>query len=139
MAGNAMTSASLLVVLLVGTVVGALTGLFLGDAMNPDFLAILAGFLGAIISALVRNFLLVRVTGVGPDDARTPGAVILFAAVASLTAGLGAKELADWSGVSAAIWIGTLAGLFSSILLAMLMIVYHTHPGHPPRLHSARR
>jgi len=134
-----MTSASLLVVLLVGTVVGALTGLFVGDALNPDFLAILAGFLGAVLSALVRNFLLVRVAGIGPDDARTPGAVILFAAVASLTAGLGAKELADWSGVSAAIWIGTLAGLFSSILLGMLMIVYHTHPGHAPRLHSARR
>jgi uncharacterized membrane protein YfcA len=134
-----MTSASLLVVLLVGTVVGAMTGLFVGDAMNPDFLAILAGFLGAIISALVRNFLLVRVTGVGPDDSRTPGTVILFAAVASLAAGLGAKEVADFSEVSSAIWIGTLAGLFSAILLAMLMIVYHTHPGHTPKLHARKR
>jgi uncharacterized membrane protein YfcA len=132
-----MTSASLLVVLLVGTVVGAMTGLFVGDAMNPDFLAILAGFLGAIISALVRNFLLVRVTGVGPDDSRTPGTVILFAAVASLAAGLGAKEVADFSEVSSAIWIGTLAGLFSAILL--LMIVYHTHPGHTPKLHARKR
>jgi hypothetical protein len=133
-----MTSASLLIVLFVGTVVGAMTGLFVGGAVNPDLLAILAGFLGAVISAVVRNFLLARVTGVGPDDSRTPGAVILFAAVASLAAGLGAKELSDLNHFTSGVWIGTLAGLFSSILLAMLMIVYHTHPGQMPKLHAQR-
>jgi hypothetical protein len=30
--------------------------------------------------------------------------------------------------VSAPAWLGALAGLFSSILLAMLMITYHTDP-----------
>jgi hypothetical protein len=133
-----MTSASLLIVLLVGTVVGAVTGLFLGG-MNPDLLAILAGFLGAVIGATVRNFLVARMAGVGPDDSRTPGIVIAFAAVASLAAALGAKEVSDMSGVASGIWLGTLAGLFSAILTGMLMVVYHTHPGHTPRLHSGKR
>jgi len=133
-----MTSASLLIVLLVGTVVGAVTGLFVGDAIHADFLAVLAGFLGAIISAMVRNFIVARGAGVGPDDTRTPAPVIVFAAVASLAAGMGAKEVSDLSGVASPVWIGTLAGLFAAILLGMLMIVYHTHPGEAPRLRSRR-
>jgi len=132
-----MTSASLLIVLLVGTVVGAVTGLFLGG-MNADFLAILAGFLGAVIGATVRNFIVARGAGVGPDDSRTPGIVIAFAAVASLAAALGAKEVSDLSGVASGIWIGALAGLFASILAGMLMVVYHTHPGEAPKLRSRR-
>jgi hypothetical protein len=131
-----MTSASLLIVLLVGTVVGAVTGLFVGDAVNADLLAILAGFLGAVIAAVVRNFIVARGAGVGPDTSRTPGTVILFAAVAALLAGMGAKEVSDLSGVSSAIWIATLAGLFASMLAGMLMIVYHTHPGEKPKLHA---
>jgi hypothetical protein len=132
-----MTSASLLIVLLVGTVVGAVTGLFLGG-MNADVLAILAGFLGAVIGATVRNFIVARGAGVGPDDSRTPGLVIAFAAVASLAAALGAKEVSDMSGVASGIWIGALAGLFASILAGMLMVVYHTHPGEKPKLHPRR-
>jgi len=62
--------------------------------------------------------------------------VIVFAAVASLAAGMGAKEVSDLSGVASPVWIATLAGLFSAILFAMLMIVYHTHPGETPRLRS---
>jgi hypothetical protein len=129
-----MTSASLLIVLLVGAVVGAVTGLFLGG-INADVLAILAGFLGAVISAMVRNFIVARGAGVGPDDSRTPVVVIGFAAVASLAAGLGAKEVSDLSGVGSGVWIGMLAGLFSSLLLGMLLIAYHTHPGQKPKLH----
>ena len=34
------------------------------------------------------------------------------------------------------LWIGTFAGLFASILMAMLMIAYHTHPGEAPKLRS---
>jgi preprotein translocase subunit SecD len=36
------------------------------------------------------------------------------------------------------VWLGTLAGLFSCILLAMLMIVYYTTPGEVPKLKSRR-
>jgi uncharacterized membrane protein YeaQ/YmgE (transglycosylase-associated protein family) len=83
-----MTSASLLIVLIIGIIVGALTGLALGGSVGELPLTVIAGLLGTIIAAVVRNMIMVR----GP------------------------------------------AGLFSSILLAMLMITYHTNPGEPPRL-----
>ena len=134
-----MTSASLLIVLIVGTVVGALTGLFLGGGMAPWYLALLAGFLGSTIAIVVRNLILARGAGLGPDDSKTPMVVIIYAAVASLGAGSLALEVAEHSGLGdASVWIGTLAGLFASILLAMLMITYHTNPGEMPKLRSRR-
>jgi hypothetical protein len=111
-----MTQASLLIVLLVGTAVGAVTGLFVGNALGSLSLAILAGFLGIIAGVLVRNFLVARAAGMGPDDTRTPIVVIVFGRVASLT----------------------LAGLLASLLMAMLMITYYTHPGETPKLRSRR-
>jgi hypothetical protein len=105
--------------------------------MEGWYLALLAGFLGALIAVFVRNLILARGAGLGPDDSRTPVAVIVFAAVASLGAGSLALEIAEHSGLGdASVWIGTLAGLFASILLAMLMVTYYTTPGHPPRLRS---
>jgi len=128
-----MTSASLLIVLFIGTVVGAVTGLVVGGSFGPDGLAILAGFLGALVAAIVRDFIIARGAGVGPDDThRTPVLVLVYAIIASLAASLGAKEVADLSQITAPVGIGTLAGLFSAFLLAMLLLTYHTHPGHPP-------
>ena len=63
-----MTSASLLIVLIVGTVVGSLTGLLLGSSMAALYLAFLAGLLGTTIGAVVRNLIVSRGAGVGPDD-----------------------------------------------------------------------
>ena len=60
--------------------------------------------------------------------------VIVYSAIASLAGSSAAMEVAQQSEVFAPVWIGTLAGLFSSILLAMLMITYHTKPGDTPRL-----
>ena len=132
-----MTSANLLIVLLVGTVVGALTGLGLGGYFgNQLYLAILAGFLGTIIGAILRNFIMTRRSG-RSDESRTPILVIVYAAVASLAASAAALEIAQQSHLeSSPVWIGTLAGLFASILMAMLMIAYHTHPGEAPKLRS---
>ncbi len=129
-----MTSANLLIVIIVGTIVGALTGLGLGGYFgNQLYLAILAGFLGTIIGALARNFIMARRSG-GTDDSRTPGLVIVYAAVASLAASAAALEIAQQSHLEdSSVWIGTLAGLFASILMAMLMITYHTNPGEMPR------
>ena len=45
-------------------------------------------------------------------------------------------EVAQQSEVSASVWIGTLAGLFPAILMAMLMITYYTNPGQAPKLRS---
>jgi tellurite resistance protein TehA-like permease len=133
-----MTSANLLIVLIVGTAVGALTGLGLSGYFNNQlYLAILAGFLGTIIGALARNFIMARRTGVGPDDSRTPLLVIVYAAIASLVSSAAALEIAQQSHLEdSPVWIGTLAGLFAAILMAMLMITYHTHPGEMPKLRS---
>jgi hypothetical protein len=129
-----MTSASLLIVLLVGAAVGALVGLLLGGSMDPFYLAILAGFAATIIAGTVRNLVLARAAGLGPDDSRAPVLVIVYSAVASLAGSALALEIAQRSELNAAVWLGTLAGLFSCILGAMLMITYFTHPGEAPKL-----
>ena len=131
-----MTSASLLIVLIVGTVVGALTGLILSGSLEALYLAFLAGLLGTTIGAVVRNLIVSRGAGMGPDDSRTPMLVIVYAAVASLAGSSAAIEVARLSELSSPVWVGTLAGLFSAILLAMLMITYHTNPGEMPKLRS---
>ena len=133
-----MTSANLLIVLIVGTVVGALTGLGLGSFFgNQLYLAILAGFLGTIIGGLARNFIMASRSGAG-SDSRTPMLVIVYSAIASLAGSSAAMEVAQQSEVSASVWIGTLAGLFSAILMALLMITYHTNPGEAPKLRPSR-
>ena len=140
-----MTSANLLIVLIVGTVVGAWSGLGLGGYFgNQLYLAILAGFLGTIIGGLARNFIMARRSGAGSDESRTPMLVIVYAAIASLAGSSAAMEVAQRSHLEGSpVWIGTLAGLFSAILMAMLMITYHTHPGRDaqaalaPLAHSA--
>ena len=130
-----MTSASLLIVLIVSTAVGALTGLGIGTSLGGLSVAILAGFLGTILGAAVRNFIISRGVGLGPDDSRTPLLVIVYAAIASLAASAAALEIARRSDLAnSPVWIGTLAGLFAAILMAMLMIAYHTKPGEMPTL-----
>ena len=129
-----MTSASLLIVLFVGTVVGAVTGLVVSASFGAVYLAILAGFLGAMAGVVIRNFILAKGAGVGPDDSKTPTLVVIYATVASLAGSLAAKEVADFSEVDAAVGIGALAGLFLAVLLSMLMISYHTTPGEQPRV-----
>jgi len=129
-----MTSASLLIVLFVGTVVGAVTGMVVGGSFGADPLAILAGFLGAVAGVIIRNLIIAKGAGVGPDDSKTPMLVAVYAIVASLAGSLAAKEVLDVSELTAPVGIGALAGLFSAVLLAMLMITYHTNPGEPPKL-----
>jgi len=130
-----MTSADLLIVLVVGTAVGALAGLAIGTDVGPLWIAVIAGFLGTTIGAIVRNFIISRGVGRGPDDTGTPILVIIYAVIASLAGSTAALEIAQQSDLAdGPVWIGTLAGLFSAILMALLMIVYHTHPGEPPRL-----
>jgi putative effector of murein hydrolase len=133
-----MTSASLLIVLFVGTVVGALTGMVVGLSFGTLCLAILAGFLGSVAAIFVRNSILAWGAGVGPDDSKTPVLVAVYAVIASLAGSVAAKEMADFSEITAPAGIGAAAGLISALLLAMLMITYHTNPGEPPKLKKRR-
>jgi hypothetical protein len=132
-----MTSASLLIVLLVGTAVGAVVGLLLGS-MDTFYLAVIAGFVAVVVAAVARNVILARGAELGPDESSTPILVIVYLAVASIAGGALAQELALRSEVAAPVWVGALAGLFSAILAAMLLITYHTNPGQPPMLRSKR-
>ena len=77
----------------------------------------------------MRNKLLNRFSGVGPDDFKIPGLIAVFAIIASIAGSLASKEVLDnvggeWSPV----WIGTVAGLASAILMSLLMVTYHMYP-----------
>ena len=122
-----MTSASLLIVILVGVVVGALVGLALGGTLTGFYLAVVAGFLATVIAGVARNEIMKR-AGAGLDDSKIPNVVLVYSAVASLGGSSLADELVRISGLDSAVWLGTLAGLFSCILLAMLMITYYINP-----------
>jgi hypothetical protein len=122
-----MTSANLLVVLIVGTIVGALTGLAIGVGPSPLYLAFIAGIAATIVASIARHLIL------GPFGTRTPALVIAYGVVTSLAASALAMEVARLSALETSpVWIGTLAGLFSVILMAMLLITYHAEPGEQP-------
>ncbi len=133
-----MTSASLLIVLFVGTVVGAVAGMIVGLGYGEIALAIVAGFLGSIAAVMIRNLIINKGVGVGADDAKTPVLVAIYAVVASLAGSLAAKEVADFAEIDAPGGIGDLAGLFSALLLAMLLITCHTNQGEAPKLKKNR-
>jgi len=112
-------SASLLVVMLVATAIGALVGLLLGGWLEPVLLAVIAGFLGTITAGIVRNTLLIDAWGAaGVEDTGTPIVVVTYAAVASLAGSLAADRIALLVGAMPAVVIGGLAGLLSAVLLA---------------------
>jgi hypothetical protein len=124
-----VTSANLIVVLLVGAVVGALAGLGFGGVIShPLYLGIVSGFLATIVAGVVRNFLVSR-GALGPKTSALPGVVILYAIIASIAGSAGAVEIDQAAGLTSPVWIGTLAGLFSGILMALLMITYYMPPG----------
>jgi hypothetical protein len=134
-----MTTAKLLVVLFVGTVAGALTGAALGSFFPHSlYLGIVAGLFATSIAGVVCNTITTRVTGVSPDTSSIPTLVILYSAIASLAGSAAAVEVAQASHNESPVWIGTLAGLLSSILMALLMICYYMNP-ETGELTSARR
>jgi len=149
-----MTSINLIIVLIVGTGVGALTGLAIGGLVDQLYLAITAGFLATIIAGIVRNTIMMRV---GPEpelegmplermpqavaiDRRIPLRMIAYSALASLAGSTSAVLVAAQSGMTSSVLIGTLAGLFSGILMAILLLAYDTpRPRLSLRLPEAER
>jgi uncharacterized membrane protein len=126
-----MTSANILIVLIVALVVGALTGVVLNGTVGDLSLAIIAGFVATIIGGIARKTIMGSGSGVGPDVTRIPLIATLYAAVASLGGSSVALEIATHSHdlMSTAVWIGALAGLFSTILATMLMLTYEMKTG----------
>jgi len=124
-----LTTASLLVVFLVSTGVGAFVGLALGGAVGAVLLAIVAGFAGTVIAGVVRNTLLVSAWGVaGIRDVGTPVVVVVYAAVASLAGSLSAYHLAEYAAAIDPVFIGALAGALASALFGLLIVTYRMAP-----------
>jgi hypothetical protein len=125
-----VTSASLIVVILIGAAVGAAVGGMLGTTeLSQPLIALASGFIATIVAVIVRNKLLYRLSGVGPDDARMPTLVGVFAVIASIAGSLAGKEIIDdAAGTYSAVWLGTVAGMSSAILMSLLMITYHMYP-----------
>jgi hypothetical protein len=122
-------TASLLVVMLAATIMGALVGLLLGGWLEPVLVAMIAGFLGTITAGIVRNSLLMDAWGTGANkDTGTPIVVVTYATVASLAGSLAADRIALLIGALPAVVTGGLAGLLSGVLLGLLMIVYQMIP-----------
>ena len=126
-----MTTASVLIVMIVATVVGALVGMVLGGSLNAFVVGIAAGFLGVIAAAVARNYVLVSLARSGPDDSGIPGVVIVFSAVASIAGSLAAEEISDEVLQFPPALLGAFAGLLSSVLMVMLMVTYHMNPDKP--------
>jgi hypothetical protein len=125
-----VTSASLIVVILVAAAVGAVTGGLLDQiGMDRTLLAIIAGFVATSVAVVARNVLINRITGAGPDDSKIPMVVIVFILVSSLAGSLAGHEVIDdYREFYSGIWIGTIAGLLSSVIMSMLMITYYINP-----------
>ncbi len=127
---SGVTTASLLVVTLVATGVGAATGLMLENVVEPLAIAVLAGLVGTLAAGLVRNTLLIRAWGAaGIEEVGTPALVISYAAVASLAGSLSAVQILTASAAPA--WpplTGALAGLLSAALMGLLIVTYRMQP-----------
>ena len=74
------------------------------------------------------SVLLNRVTGVGPDDFRVPMVIVVFSVIAAIAGSLASKEVLDQIAEFNPVWIGTMAGLTSAILMSLLMVTYYMNP-----------
>ncbi len=125
-----VTSASLMIVILVAAAVGAVVGGLL-DQMGVDrtLLAIISGFAAVIAAGIARHVMIRVVWGAGPDVTQIPTVIIVFALVSSLAGSLAGHEiLDDYHEFYSGIWVGTLAGLLSALIMSMLMITYYMNP-----------
>lgn len=124
------TSASLLILILVATAVGAIAGLALdGTVTATRTLAISAGLLAVIVASIARYKLVFLGAGVGSDESRVPMVLLVNAAVASIAGSLAAHDLTNFLAVApSGAMLGAMAGLLSAVLMAMLMVTYHMNP-----------
>lgn len=122
-------SMSLIILVLVACAVGAMTALVL-DGLLPAgnrLLAIAAGIVAVVLASLARYRLVFFGTGTGSDESQIPTVLVMNAAIASIAGSLAAHDLWGYTALESAVFLGALAGLFSAILMALLMITYHAN------------
>jgi hypothetical protein len=120
-------SASLIILIIVAAVIGAVVALILqGAGLSTRAIAIISGFIATIVASIARYKILFLGAGRGPDDSRIPSVVVTYAAIASIAGSLAGHDLYRYMHEEVGIaFLGALAGLLSAILMAMLMITYH--------------
>lgn len=128
--GGGVISASIIVLILVAAAIGAIVGLVLEGVLPQGnrVLAIVAGFIAVIVASIARYKVVFLGAGQGVDETRVPMVLVVNAAIASIAGSLAAHDLWGFGGLSGAGVLGALAGLLSAVLMAMLMITYHTNP-----------
>lgn len=120
-------STSIIVLVLIGTAIGAIVGLVL-DGILPGTrsLAIIAGLVATVLASIARYKIVFLGAGLGHDDRKVPAVLLVNAAIASIAGSLAAHDLADLvAQPPSSVIIGTFAGLLSTVLMALLMITYH--------------
>ena len=105
-----VATVSMLVMLTVGTAIGALVGLFLGHTFQHAIVAIIAGMAGTFLAVISQNALVRRQIGVGTDQEPVPMLIMVCGLIAAVTASLGGLELAFLLHEPFPVWIGTWPG-----------------------------
>lgn len=128
--GGGIISTSIIVLILVASVVGAFVALMLSGVLPEGnrLLAIVSGFIAVVIASIARYKVVFLGAGQGADESRVPMVLVVNAAIASIAGSLAAHDLWGFNGLEAPGILGALAGLLSAVLMAMLMITYHTNP-----------
>jgi len=118
----------MLVMTLAGIATGIVTGMVLEGAMSGPAIAIAAGLVAAIASVFARHMVVVRNGLPGPDHSSLTSITIVFSLVAALAGGLAAEEVTDHLLHLPHKLVGGFAGLFSAMLMAILLTAYHMNP-----------
>ena len=121
-----IATVSMLVMLIVGTSIGALVGLLLGSSFQHPVLALIAGLMGTAGAVVARNALIHRQIGIAPDEEPIPMVLMVYGLISAVAASLGGLELANLLHEPFPVWIGTLAGLLSSVLMGLITLTYRT-------------
>lgn len=127
-----MSTVNLLIGLILCSVVGAFTGLVLGDLVGDLYLAIIAGFLATVVVVAARNIKipqLVVIFSALAIERPIPLRLIIYSIVTSVVAGAAALGVATVTDLTSSVMIGSLGGLFAGILMAMQMMAYDMNHG----------
>ena len=126
---SGIVSASLIIVILIATAIGAIVALFLsGVVTGTRTLALISGFVATVLAAIGRYKIIFLGAGKGADESKIPGLILTYAVIASIAGSLAAHDVFGFMATDGSLaMLGALAGLFSAILMAMLMITYHTN------------
>lgn len=127
-------SASVLIIVLVGLGSGAVFGLLLGQIIGePALVSVLASFLAILVASGVRHFAISKSAGAtfpGGGPAAVPSVVLINSIIASIFGGLAAHGLLTVASPPHPPFLtGAIAGLFGSILMALVMISYYVARG----------